>query len=171
MSFIDVGQGDSVLVRAGGEGYLIDAGRAEEGPNIVDFLRGRGVRTLDVIVVSNPDADHICGFLDVFDAFEVETVYLSGDPIGTLTFNTFLRAAREKGSDLEVVRAGMLMDWGGVRADVIAPRRTPRAGSSPRPTTIPSASCSPTAPPASCSPATPRPGAKSTWRAGRIRVR
>ncbi|MBA3953517.1 MAG: MBL fold metallo-hydrolase, partial [Rubrobacter sp.] len=96
MSFIDVGQGDSVLVQAGGEGYLIDAGRAEEGPNIVDFLRDRGVRDLDGIVVSNPDADHIGGFLDVFDAFPVETVYLSGDPKGTLTFNTFLRAARDE---------------------------------------------------------------------------
>ena len=117
VSFIGVGQGDSVLVQAGGESYLIDAGRAEEGPNIVDFLRDRGVRDLDGIIVSNPDADHIGGFLDVFDAFEVETVSLSGDPKGTLTFNTFLRAAREEGSDTEVVRAGMLLDWGGVQAD------------------------------------------------------
>ncbi len=121
MSFIDVGQGDSVLVQAGGESYLIDAGRAEEGPNIVDFIRDRGVRDLDGIVVSNPDADHIGGFLDVFDAFPIRTVYLSGDPKGTLTYNTFLRAARDEGSDTEVVRAGMLMDWGGVQADVIAP--------------------------------------------------
>jgi len=117
VSFIDVGQGDSVLVQAGGESYLIDAGRAEEGPNIVDFLRDRGVRDLDGVIVSNPDADHIGGFLDVFDAFPVETVFLSGDPKGTLTFNTFLRAAREEGSDTEVVRAGMLLDWGGVEAD------------------------------------------------------
>ncbi len=68
VSFIDVGQGDGVLVQAGGESYLIDAGRPEEGPNVVDFLRSRGVDSLDGIVVSNPDADHIGGFLDVFDA-------------------------------------------------------------------------------------------------------
>ena len=68
VSFIDVGQGDGVLVQAGGESYLIDAGRPEEGPNVVDFLRSRGVDNLDGIVVSNPDADHIGGFLDVFDA-------------------------------------------------------------------------------------------------------
>jgi competence protein ComEC len=117
VSFIDVGQGDGVLVQAGSEDYLIDAGRTEEGPNVVDFLRSRGVDELDGIVVSNPDADHIGGFLDVFDAFEVETVYASGDPKGTLTYNTFLRAARDEGSRLEGVRAGRLMDWGGVRAD------------------------------------------------------
>ena len=59
VSFIDVGQGDGVLVQAGGESYLIDAGRPEEGPNVVDFLRSRGVDSLDGIVVSNPDADHM----------------------------------------------------------------------------------------------------------------
>ena len=53
VSFIDVGQGDGVLVQAGGENYLIDAGRAEEGPNVVDFLRGRGVESLDGIVVES----------------------------------------------------------------------------------------------------------------------
>ena len=117
VSFIDVGQGDGVLVQAGAESYLIDAGRPEEGPNVVDFLRSRGVDSLDGIVVSNPDADHIGGFLDVFDAFEVHTVYVSGDPNSTLTYNTFLRGVRDEGAKTEILRAGMLMDWGGVRTD------------------------------------------------------
>ena len=94
MSFIDVGQGDSVLVQAGGESYLIDAGRAEEGPNIVDFLRNRGVRDLDGIIFSNADAVHIGGFLVVLDAIPLETVFLSGALKATPTFNTFLRSAR-----------------------------------------------------------------------------
>jgi hypothetical protein len=41
VSFIDVGQGDGVLVQAGGESYLIDAGRPEEGPNVVDGTADR----------------------------------------------------------------------------------------------------------------------------------
>ena len=65
---------------------------------------GVGVR------VSNPDADHIGGFLDVFDAFPVEMVYVSGDPNSTLTYNTFLRGVRDEGAQTEVLRAGMLMD-------------------------------------------------------------
>ena len=54
VSFIDVGQGDGVLVQAGGESYLIDAVRPDEGPSVVDFLRSRGVDSLDGIVVTNP---------------------------------------------------------------------------------------------------------------------
>lgn len=121
VSFIDVGQGDGVLVQAGDADYLIDAGKAEAGPHVVDFLHSRGVDSLDGIVVSNPDADHIGGFLDVFDAFEVASVYVSGDPKGTLTYNAFLRGVRDEGSKVEEVRAGAVRDWGGVRVDVLGP--------------------------------------------------
>jgi hypothetical protein len=38
-----VRQGDGVLVQSGGESYLLDAGKAQAGPEVVDFLRGRGV--------------------------------------------------------------------------------------------------------------------------------
>ena len=55
VSFVDVGQGDGVLVQAGGEDYLVDAGRAEQGPDVVGFLRSRGVGgELEGIVVTNP---------------------------------------------------------------------------------------------------------------------
>jgi competence protein ComEC len=100
---------------------LIDAGRAEEGSNVVDFLRSRGVKSHNGIVVSNPDTDHLGGFLDEFDAFEVEMVYVSVDPKGTLTHNSFFRGVGDEGSRVEEVRNGYRMDWGGVQADVIAP--------------------------------------------------
>ena len=121
VSFIDVGQGDSILVQAGGTNHLIDAGRPEEGPGVVDFLHSRGVEKLDGIVSTNPDADHVGGLSDVIEAFPVENVYLSGESRGSLTFNNFLRAVRDKGVKTTKVRAGYQIDWGGVEADVLGP--------------------------------------------------
>jgi phosphoribosyl 1,2-cyclic phosphodiesterase len=95
--------------RAGGGQRRV---RRAVGGGSYPFCRNRGH-----VLVSNPDADHIGGFLDVFDAFPVETVYVSGDPNNTLTYNTFLRGVRDEGATTEVLRAGALMDWGGVRAD------------------------------------------------------
>lgn len=122
VSFIDVGQGDATLVQSGGKNYLVDAGRPEAGPEVVDFLRSRGVGELDGFVATHPDADHIGGSSDVFDAFPVSEVYLSGeDDKGTTTFNTFLRAVREEGAEVFEVRAGVEMNWGGTDVAVLSP--------------------------------------------------
>jgi len=121
VSFIDVGQGDSILIQAGGENYLIDAGDPEEGPNVVDFLRSRGVDELDGMVSTSGDSDHAGGLADVLDAFTVENIYVSGYPKETMTYTNFLRAARNERADFSEVHAGMGMEWGGVRVDVINP--------------------------------------------------
>lgn len=125
ISFIDVGQGDSILIQAGGENYLIDAGNPEEGPNVVDFLRSRNVDRLDGVVSTSGDADHAGGLADVLDAFTVENIYVSGFPKETMTYTNFLRAARneERSEEAEIseVHAGMRMEWGGVSVDVINP--------------------------------------------------
>lgn len=125
LSFIDVGQGDSVLVQAGGESYLIDAGNPEEGPNVVDYLRSRGVGELDGIVSTSGDADHSGGLADVLDAFRVERIYVSGHPKPTMTYTNFLRTAREEvrseGAELTALSAGMRLDWAGMRVDVLNP--------------------------------------------------
>ncbi len=114
VSFIDVGQGDATLIQSGGENYLVDAGRPEAGPEVVDFLRSRGVQELDGLVATHPDADHIGGLPDVLDAFPVSEVYLSGEADkGTTTFNTFLRSVRDEGAQVFEARAGMEVDWGG----------------------------------------------------------
>lgn len=96
---------------------------------MVDFLRSRDVESLDGIVVGNPDADQIRGFEDVLDAFEVANVYLSGDPKGTSTYNSFPRAVRDEGSEVLESRAGMWVDWGGATADRVSPE-TPSPSSS-----------------------------------------
>lgn len=126
VSFIDVGQGDSTLVQVGGRSYLVDGGDPEAGPEVIDFLRSRGVEELDGLVATHPDADHIGGLPDVLDAFPVSKVYVSGDASkATTTFNTFLRAVerevRQEGAQVLEVRAGTRVDWGGAEVVALSP--------------------------------------------------
>lgn len=78
--FIDVGQGDSILVKfPNDQTMLIDAGDASEGANVAsyvnNFLKSEGLTNLDYMVLTHPDADHIGGAIEVLEKVDVATVY------------------------------------------------------------------------------------------------
>lgn len=62
--FIDVGQGDATLIKCGSHAMLIDAGDNSKGTAVQYYLKKQGVTSLDYLVGTHPDADHIGG-LDV----------------------------------------------------------------------------------------------------------
>ncbi|MFQ8831518.1 MAG: MBL fold metallo-hydrolase [Ruthenibacterium lactatiformans] len=67
--FIDVGQGDAVLLEQNGAFALIDAGEREAADGLVAYLQAAGVAKLDLLVMTHPHADHIGGMQAVLDAF------------------------------------------------------------------------------------------------------
>jgi competence protein ComEC len=79
--FIDVGQGDAILIEAaGGKNILVDGGdRANSiAARIIDYLKKQEVKRLDYIISTHPHADHIGGLVDIINSFEVGTVLDSG---------------------------------------------------------------------------------------------
>ena len=70
--FIDVGQGDAVLLEQNGAFALIDAGEREAADGLVAYLQAAGVAKLDLLVMTHPHADHIGGMQAVLDAFPVD---------------------------------------------------------------------------------------------------
>jgi len=67
--FIDVGQGDSILIDQGQTEVLIDGG--SQSPGVVNFLKNYVDGDLEVVVATHPHADHIGGLIAVLDAFKV----------------------------------------------------------------------------------------------------
>ena len=59
--FIDVGQGDATLIKCDGHSMLIDAGNNDKGTLVQNYLQHQGVETLDYVIGTHPDADHIGG--------------------------------------------------------------------------------------------------------------
>ena len=89
ITFLDVGQGDAVLLQAPeGQTALVDAGPG----NVVPLLRGLGVERIDLLVATHPHADHIGGMAGVIESLPVRFYMDNGDPHTTQTYGRLLAA-------------------------------------------------------------------------------
>jgi beta-lactamase superfamily II metal-dependent hydrolase len=107
VDFIDVGQGDSILIATPiGKTILIDGGDSAHGQTVIEYLRSRGVTTIDALVVSHGDADHIGGLASVLNTFTVRAVFDTGYATGTQTYNNLISAIHVQGTPLITARRG-----------------------------------------------------------------
>jgi len=74
VSFLDVGQGDAIALRTGRHAVLVDGGR---DARIVRLLADRGIRRLDVVVLTHAHPDHCGGLPHVVEQLDVGAVWIS----------------------------------------------------------------------------------------------
>ncbi|OCS87033.1 MBL fold metallo-hydrolase [Caryophanon tenue] len=105
--FLNVGQGDSILIESPTDEYmLIDGGDKGSGKEIVAYLREQGIDTLDYVVATHPDADHIGGLIDVLESVEIEQWLDSGKAHTSQTYIEMLTLIDEKEIDFTVAQTG-----------------------------------------------------------------
>ncbi|EKU41795.1 Beta-lactamase-like protein [Lysinibacillus fusiformis ZB2] len=105
--FIDVGQGDSILIESpSGKTMLIDGGVKGAGQQIVSYLKELGINKLDIVVATHPDADHIGGLIPVLDTMPIEQFYDSGKVHTSQTFEEMLTRIDEKNIPYHVPKIG-----------------------------------------------------------------
>ena len=129
VSFLDVGQGDSILVQTPQAAMLVDQGPPEAG--LAAQLRGLGVRHLALLVLTHPQRDHIGGAADVLDHVRVDTVFDPRLPAESADETAALAAARNHGVRVVTARSGRRYRLGRLIVDVLWPDDAGSPGEDP----------------------------------------
>lgn len=128
VDILDVGQGDSILLRSpAGKAVLIDAGEGKA--RVSDQLRALGVTELSMAVASHPHADHIGGMNDVLLAIPTKLYVDNGLTHTTATYNTLMRTVELRGIPYKAALAGQTYNLDdGIKLEVLAPVAPPLRG-------------------------------------------
>ncbi len=103
--FIDVGQGDAILVTTPDKTLLVDGGTRWAG--VTNYLQAQDIEEIDIVVGTHPHADHIGGLIEVLNSFPVGEVMDPGVLHTTQTFEDYLTMIELHQIPYTLTRRGM----------------------------------------------------------------
>lgn len=128
INFVDVGQGDCMLIRYNGMNFLIDSGGGisaddyDVGKNtLLPYLIDRKVYKIDYIIVSHFDADHCRAFLHVMKYIKVKNAIIAKQFKNSKMYSEFLEMANKKKINLIYVKENDHFKFKDFRIDIYNP--------------------------------------------------
>lgn len=94
--FLDVGQGNSTLITCDGHAMLIDAGDDSKGTSIQNYLKKQQVESLDYLVLTHPDSDHVGGAPVIITKFKINKVFVSDFEKDNKTYQKLIQSLDNK---------------------------------------------------------------------------
>lgn len=125
VTFFDVGQGDSIFIKApSGRQALVDGGLGRAVLRSLTHVVPWHDRHLDVVVATHPDADHIGGLVDVLSRYDVSYIVRSSVEGDTATAQALMDSIRQGGAEEVIAQRGQLIDLGlGAYIEILFPDR------------------------------------------------
>jgi len=130
VSFLDVGQGEAILIQKGSQQVLVDGGPS---PQALALELGEKMpfwdRTIEMVVLTHPHADHITGLVEAVQRYRVEQVLYPESDYDSPICRQWLELIGEKDIECTIAQAGQEIDLGdGVTMKVLNPPATPLSG-------------------------------------------
>ncbi len=97
VTYLDVGQGNAVVIRQGNQTMLIDGGPRESSSFVVSYLKQQGIQKLDYVLISHFDEDHLAGAIGALYNFPVGTLITADYETDSSIYDSYKEAVEEKG--------------------------------------------------------------------------
>ena len=124
--FINVGQGDSILLTKGPHAVLIDAGPGQAGFDmgryvVAPHLLNRGIVSLDLVIITHMHPDHVGGIPYILERFPVREVWSNASQIDNPNFQEIMRITKERSIQMKSVCLGDSFYLGNMTLEVLGP--------------------------------------------------
>ncbi len=121
--FIDVGEGDSTLIKCGEETMLIDAGDASMGTTVRLYLKKQGVDHLKYLLLTHSDRDHIGGAASVISNIDIDEIFMCRYEKDNDVYLNLLNEIDYKSMTWRTPDVGEILTLGDSEITVVAPNR------------------------------------------------
>ncbi len=113
VSFLDVGQGDAILIQRGSQQILVDGGPSPQAIGL-GLLKKMPFwdRTIELVILTHPSADHVTGLVEVLRRYKVKQVLYPGLDFKSDIYDEWLRLLEEKNIKCTMAQAGQQIDLG-----------------------------------------------------------
>jgi competence protein ComEC len=122
VSFLNVGQGDSTLIKTPNNKYvLIDGGPDKKILSELGEILPPTEKEISTVVLTHPHADHVAGLNYVLDRYRVGEIYLTGVNHNAPDYTDFLERIKEQNIPVHKAYLGQPLVVDGVKFDIIYP--------------------------------------------------
>ncbi|MDF2881482.1 MAG: hydrolase [Clostridiaceae bacterium] len=123
--YIDVGQGDSILVQINNINLLIDAGPYENQSNLISYLDRQHIKKLHYIIATHPHDDHIGGMAAIIRKYNIGEFYAPKKTENTKAFENMILELKNKNKKINIAKAGVCINLGNnVHCEMLAPNNS-----------------------------------------------
>lgn len=110
--FIDVGQGDCILIQVNHKNLLIDSGTGNSKEKVIRYLKNNNITKLDYIIATHPHEDHIGGMASIIKTFKVGEFIAPKVTSSSEDFKDMIRALINKDIYIKVAKPNITLDLG-----------------------------------------------------------
>lgn len=121
--FFDIGQGSAVFIEAPNKNQiLIDGGPGDQILAKLGQIMPFYDRTIDLLILTHPDADHLNGLIEVLKRYQIKQVLETGISENSAPYQLWQSLIKQKNISVKIAQAGQLVKIAdGLRLDILYP--------------------------------------------------